>query len=103
MSERESAIEELLEQAQYDACSPGEQVRVDDARSQLAALRQELGDARMMFRAATAKPYPLIGRIGDSRGLAARWVVLGIYLRDDGTGLPLLTDAARDALRREQA
>jgi hypothetical protein len=64
---------------------------------------RRLQDAEMIARAATSHVgTSLLTRRGDG----SFWLnftngMLGIPLEDDGTGLPLLTDAARAALRLE--
>lgn len=77
------------------------------ARSELAALKQRAEDLELMLRSRLGEPrsgaavygqpgyfYVLVK--GDLKERPARSIEIG----EDGTGLPVLTDAAREALRK---
>jgi len=73
---------------------------LDTARLELAALRQRCADLEMMLRASFGfidRPSRLFINCTDRFSL---WDGTDyIELDDDGTGLPLLDDAARSALK----
>jgi hypothetical protein len=74
---------------------------VDAAREQLARLRQELDDARLMLRASVSH----VGTSWLTKNGAEFWLNLPSgkpygMLMNDGTDLPILTDEAREALRK---
>lgn len=106
--EPESALDGLLTWLETQPPFIGdqhEQAALHRARADLAALRRERDDYAMMLRA-TGHSWAS----GDGKrvcfitiyngSLDARRPHLAVPLQDDGTGLPVLTDAARDALRK---
>lgn len=98
-TEHGSALDRLIEECGHDSTT-------DAARTELAALRRDLADARLMLRGALTQVCgmgPLSLRRSRGVGFKYAWSLGdGSYsearLQDDGTGLPILTPEARAAL-----
>ncbi len=78
---------------------------VDAARAELVALRERARraeDLEMMLRKALDYSGAASLRRHGNRLVFVQDIGAPIYLDDDGTGLPVLTDAARSALARKE-